>query len=358
LLDGGRAPDGTPYLVMEYIDGEPIDAYCDRRRLAPEERIALVRTVCAAVHYAHQNLIVHRDLKPNNILITPQGVPKLLDFGIAKLLDTRQSAATLAVTHAEYRVMTPAHASPEQVRGDVITTASDIYVLGVLLYELLCGRRPFQLLGASLLEMERIICEQEAPSPSEMVSLTARASPELLNDVVACRSTTPARLQKFLRGEVDSIIGMAMRKDPERRYSSAEQLAADLDRHLGGKPVLASKDTWLYRTRKFVGRHKRSLRSRLSRRSASHTSATSPPPSARVRNRFRRSWSSCSSSPIRRAAAARRSPRASCSTLARDASASDSRTSPRRAQHCSARSARCTRVSVSMRTQCRCWKKD
>jgi serine/threonine protein kinase/Tfp pilus assembly protein PilF len=256
LLDGGRAPDGTPYLVMEYIDGEPIDAYCDRRRLSPEERIALLRTVCAAVHYAHQNLIVHRDLKPNNILITPQGVPKLLDFGIAKLLDTRQSAQTLTVTHAEYRVMTPAHASPEQVRGDTITTASDIYVLGVLLYELLCGRRPFQLLGASLLEMEKIICEQEAPTPSEMVARTARESPELLTDVVACRSTTPPRLQKYLRGDVDNIIGMAMRKDPERRYSSAEQLAADLDYHLSGKPVIASKDTWLYRTRKFVGRHK------------------------------------------------------------------------------------------------------
>lgn len=256
LLDGGRAPDGTPYLVMEYIDGEPIDAYCDRRRLAPEERIALVRTVCAAVHYAHQNLIVHRDLKPNNIMITAQGVPKLLDFGIAKLLDTRHSAQTLTVTHAEYRVMTPAHASPEQVRGDVITTASDIYVLGVLLFELLCGRRPFHLVGASLLEMERIICEQEAPIPSEMVARTERESPELITDIVACRSTTPARLQKQLRGEIDSIIGMAMRKDPERRYSSAEQLAADLDRHLDGKPVLASKDTWIYRTRKFVGRHK------------------------------------------------------------------------------------------------------
>ncbi|HKR34787.1 MAG TPA: serine/threonine-protein kinase [Steroidobacteraceae bacterium] len=255
LLDGGRAPDGTPYLVMEYIDGEPIDAYCDRRRLAPEERIALVRTVCTAVQYAHQNLIVHRDLKPNNILITPQGVPKLLDFGIAKLLDTRQSAQTLTVTHAEYRVMTPAHASPEQVRGDVITTSSDIYVLGVLLYELLCGQRPFRLVGASLLEMERIICEQEAPTPSEMTARAARESPDLFASVVACRSTTPARLQKYLRGDIDNIVGMAMRKDPERRYSSAEQLAADLERHLDGKPVLASKDTWLYRTRKFIGRH-------------------------------------------------------------------------------------------------------
>src|SRR5688572_22373654 len=256
LLDGGRTADGTPYLVMEYIDGEPIDIYCNRRRLPLQTRIELIRKVCAAVHYAHQNLIVHRDLKPSNILITPEGVPKLLDFGIAKLLDTRHSAQTLTVTHAEYRVMTPAHASPEQVRGDVITTASDIYVLGVLLYELLCGRRPFQLLGASLLEMERIICEQEAPTPSEMVARTARESPELLTDIVASRSTTQARLQKFLRGEIDSIIGMAMRKDAERRYSSAEQLAADLERHLDGKPVLASKDTWLYRTRKFVGGHK------------------------------------------------------------------------------------------------------
>src|SRR5687768_10968338 len=174
LLDGGRAPDGTPYLVMEYIDGEPIDTYCDRRRLGLDARLALVRTICTAVHYAHQNLIVHRDLKPNNILITPDGVPKLLDFGIAKLLDARHSTHTLAVTHFEYRVMTPAHASPEQVRGDVITTASDIYVLGVLLYELLCGRRPFQLLGTTLLEMEQIICEQEAPTPSEMVGRTAR----------------------------------------------------------------------------------------------------------------------------------------------------------------------------------------
>jgi eukaryotic-like serine/threonine-protein kinase len=255
LLDGGRTGDGTPYLVMEYIEGEPIDTYCNRRRLPIEARIQLIRTVCTAVHYAHQNLIVHRDLKPNNILITAQGVPKLLDFGIAKLLDTRQSAQTLAVTHAEYRVMTPAHASPEQVRGDVITTASDIYVLGVLLYEQLCGRRPFQLIGASLLDMERIICDEEAPPPSAMVEHSARESLELIDDIVTCRATTPARLVKQLRGDLDNIVGMAMRKEPERRYSSAEQLAADLDRHLTGQPVLAAKDTWLYRTKKFVGRH-------------------------------------------------------------------------------------------------------
>ncbi|MBB6095039.1 serine/threonine-protein kinase [Povalibacter uvarum] len=255
LLDGGRAPDGTPYLVMEYIDGEPIDAYCDRRRLTLAERIALVRTVCSAVHYAHQNLIVHRDLKPNNILITASGEVKLLDFGIAKLLDTRHSAHTLAMTHIDYRVMTPAHASPEQVRGDTITTASDVYVLGVLLYELLCGRKPFHLVGSRLTDMERIICEQEAALPSAMVDRTASESQQTLASIVATRSTTPTRLRKELRGDLDNIVMMAMRKNPSRRYNSAEQLSADLQRHLDGEPVIATSDRWIYRTRKFVARH-------------------------------------------------------------------------------------------------------
>lgn len=255
LLDGGRAPDGTPYLVMEYIDGEPIDSYCDRRQLGLEARLALVRTVCAAVHYAHQNLIVHRDLKPNNILITPSGVPKLLDFGIAKLLDTRQSLHTLAVTHMDYRVMTPAHASPEQIRGDVITTASDIYVLGVLLYELLTGRRPFQLIGTRISDLEKIICEQSPLPPSAMVAKTLQESPGLADDIAACRSTTPARLIRDLKGDLDNIVLMAMRKDATRRYESARQLSTELERHANGQPVVATRDTWLYRTRKFVGRH-------------------------------------------------------------------------------------------------------
>lgn len=255
LLDGGRAPDGTPYLVMEYIQGEPIDAYCDRQRLTLAERIGLVRAVCSAVQYAHRNLIVHRDLKPNNILITPDGNPKLLDFGIAKLLDARQLPQTLAVTHYEYRVMTPAHASPEQVRGDVITTASDIYVLGVLLYELLCGQRPFQLGGTSFSEMERIVCEEQPLAPSTAFARTVQHSPGLAAEIASFRSTSPARLQKQLEGDLDDIVAMAMRKDPERRYSSAEQLAADLERHLSGQPVLATRDTWVYRAGKFVRRH-------------------------------------------------------------------------------------------------------
>jgi serine/threonine protein kinase/tetratricopeptide (TPR) repeat protein len=255
LLDGGRAPDGTPYLVMEYIDGEPIDRYCDRHRLDLNARIALVRTVCKAVHYAHQNLVVHRDLKPNNILVTADGVPKLLDFGIAKLLETRQSLHTLAVTHMDYRVMTPAHASPEQIRGDAITTASDIYVLGQLLYELLTGRRPFQLEGSRITDLERIVCEQDPPPPSAMAANTNAESPELAYEIAACRSTTPARLARDLKGDLDNIILMAMRKDAERRYRSAEQLALDLEHHAKGEPVTATRDTWTYRTGKFVRRH-------------------------------------------------------------------------------------------------------
>ncbi len=255
LLDGGRAPDGTPYLVMEYIDGEPIDVYCDRHRFDLNARLKLVHTICSAVHYAHQNLIVHRDLKPNNILITADGTPKLLDFGIAKLLDARPSLHTLAVTHMDYRVMTPAHASPEQVRGDAITTASDIYVLGVLLYEILTGQRPFHLLGNRMTDLERIICEQEPLPPSAMIAKTLAETPELAHDIAACRSTTPARLERDLKGDIDNIILMAMRKDAARRYRSAEHLALDLERHWLGQPVTATRDTWFYRTGKFVRRH-------------------------------------------------------------------------------------------------------
>jgi serine/threonine protein kinase/tetratricopeptide (TPR) repeat protein len=255
LLDGGRASDGTPFLVMEYIEGEPIDSYCDRRQLTIEARIRLVQQVCAAVHYAHQNLVVHRDLKPNNILVTESGDLKLLDFGIAKLLEPKQSAQTVAMTHMDYRVMTPAHASPEQIRGETITTASDIYVVGVLLYGLLCGRRPFQLVGTTLGEMERIVCEQSPLAPSALLAKTAQDTPELLHDIAACRSTTAARLRKQLHGELDNIVLMAMRNDPERRYSSAEQLATDLQRYLQREPVLATKDTWRYRAGKFVRRY-------------------------------------------------------------------------------------------------------
>lgn len=251
LFDGGTTTDGTPYIVMEYIDGEPIDTYCDKRRLPIEGRLRLFRTVCSAVHRAHQNLIVHRDLKPSNILVTADGIPKLLDFGIAKLLDDQPMMHTMAVTQADYRVMTPDHASPEQIRGEPVTTASDIYVLGVLLYELLCGYRPFSIKARRLAELERAICEDTPTSPSEAIASRATG----VDEVAADRGVSAAKLRRQLSGDLDNIIAMAMRKEPQRRYSSAEQLSADIAFYLEGKPVLARADTWAYRASKFVQRH-------------------------------------------------------------------------------------------------------
>lgn len=253
LLDGGALPDGSAYIVMEYIDGVAIDEFCDSHRLDLNARLKLFQTVCAAVHYAHQNLIVHRDLKPSNILVTAAGVPKLLDFGIAKLLDDRQAARhTLAVTQADIRFMTPDHASPEQIRGQAITTSSDVYVLGVLLYKLLCGTSPFFISSMRLSEIERAICEKDPLPPSQMVS--ANESPES-NSVAGARATSAKRLRRALDGDLNNIVLMAMRKEPERRYGSAEQLAADIQRFLDGMPVMARRDTVSYRTSKFVKRH-------------------------------------------------------------------------------------------------------
>ncbi len=250
LFDGGTTTDGTPYIVMEYVDGEPIDIYCDSRALSVEQRLRLFQIVCSAVHRAHQNLIVHRDLKPSNIMVARDGTPKLLDFGIAKMLDDRQMMHTMAVTQHDYRVLTPDHASPEQIRGDLITTASDTYVLGVVLYELLCGCKPFALQGNRLGELERAICEETPPPPSIVVQ--AREDGPA---IARLRGVSPARLRRELAGDLDNIVLMAMRKEAERRYSSVEQFAADIQRHLDGMPVLARADAWSYRAGKFLKRH-------------------------------------------------------------------------------------------------------
>jgi len=245
LLDGGVTPEGQPFFVMEYVDGKPIDKYCEEKRLGIRERLQLFRDVCAAVQYAHQHLIVHRDLKPGNILVTPEGDVKLLDFGIAKLL--RQSdeiAATLTMTGMH--VMTPEYASPEQVRGASVTTATDVYSLGVVLYELLTGTRPFHLKERLLGEMERIICEQEPTKPSTAVM---KAGASTIGD------TKPERLRRALSGDLDNIVLLALRKEPQRRYSSAEALSEDMRRYLDGEPVRAHPPTFTYRSAKFIRRH-------------------------------------------------------------------------------------------------------
>ncbi len=246
LLDGGTREDGTPFVVMELVDGLPIDEYARRHDLGLSDRIAVFRKVCAAVQYAHQRLVVHRDLKPSNILVQPDGTPKLLDFGIAKLLDSEAPAMT--VTARTW--MTPEYASPEQVRAERVSTASDVYSLGAVLYELLTGRRPYDFSTRNAAEIERIVCETVPAQPSQAVA--EDGGPE-------DAGTTPSVPSRRLRGDLDNIVLMALRKEPERRYGSAGELADDLERFENGLPVRSRPDTLGYRSRKFIRRHRWSV---------------------------------------------------------------------------------------------------
>jgi serine/threonine-protein kinase len=245
LLDGGTTTEGLPYFVMDYVEGLPIDQYCERHASAVNERLQLFQTVCVAVSHAHRSLIVHRDIKPANILVTAEGVPKLMDFGIAKLLPSAPmgEAAPTGTAFA----FTPAYASPEQVRGERVTTSTDVYSLGVVLYELLTGRSPYRVKTHASVEVLRAICEQEPEKPSTGITRRAADHPE--------PPTARDKDRRRLRGDLDSIVLKALRKEPLQRYVSVDALSEDIQRHLDRRPVAARRGTTTYRAGKFVRRH-------------------------------------------------------------------------------------------------------
>jgi serine/threonine-protein kinase len=246
LLDGGTAADGRPYVVLERVEGRPIDSFCDETGLGVDGRLGLFLRVCDPVQYAHQRLVVHRDLKPGNILVTADGTPKLLDFGIAKLLGAEDGVHTAT----GLRAFTPRYASPEQVRGETITTASDVYSLGVVLYELLTGRSPYRVDSTAPHELARAVVEEEPQAPSLAIRRAASAADDESDLGV------PAGSHRRLRGDLDTIVLKALDKEPARRYGSVQELRSDIERHRSGLPVQARPDTLLYRSRKFVLRNR------------------------------------------------------------------------------------------------------
>ena len=263
LLDGGSTEDGLPYFVMEYVAGDPIDIYCDRHKLKVADRLELFRTVCAAVEYAHRSGIAHRDLKPGNILVTGEGTAKLLDFGIAKLLRAAEDE-TVYITRTGLHLMTPEYASPEQIRGEAITALSDVYSLGVILYELLTGHRPYRMGSRLFHEIVRVICEEPPTRPSTAVGLTEKrpgvrdSEPVTVTpDMVSrARDASPAELRRQLSGDLDNVLLKSLSKEPLGRYRSADQMSEDIRHHLQGEPVLATSETLLYRIGKSLQRYR------------------------------------------------------------------------------------------------------
>jgi eukaryotic-like serine/threonine-protein kinase len=251
LFDGGKTLDGLPYLIMEFIEGTPITDYCDENKLNIKLRLELFQTVCSAVHYAHQNLIVHRDLKPGNILVTKEGRVKLLDFGIAKLMDETAELENVKLTQTKMWHLTPEYASPEQIKGANITTGSDIYSLGVLLYEIISGETPYKFTNSTPVGISKSIDETNIIKPSEKVKQTIKNSENSEQ-----RKNEIQKKIKLLKGDLDNIILKAMHKDPSQRYSSVQGLVNDIERYFNGMPVLARKDTYAYRFVKFVQRHR------------------------------------------------------------------------------------------------------
>jgi non-specific serine/threonine protein kinase/serine/threonine-protein kinase len=248
LIDGGSAPDGSPYLVMEYVAGKPLLQYCDEKRLGIDERLGLFLTVCDAVQFAHQRLVVHRDLKSDNILVTEDGSPRLLDFGIAKLTSREAGDVPVTATAPMQRMLTPDYASPEQVRGELVTVASDVYSLGVVLYELLTGARPLRFETRTPEEILRVVAQEDPKPPSAVIARASETAP--------LRGETPTRLRRHLAGDLDYITLKALEKDPARRYGSADQLARDIRRYLDKLPVLARGRTTAYLFSRLVRRHR------------------------------------------------------------------------------------------------------
>ncbi|HEV8216486.1 MAG TPA: serine/threonine-protein kinase, partial [Gemmatimonadaceae bacterium] len=251
LLDVGETTDGRPYLAMEFVEGVQLTDYCDARRMMIDERLRLFRSVCDGARYAHQNLVVHRDLKPSNILVTDAGVPKLLDFGIAKVLAAESASGAKTDAGAGSQALTPGYASPEQLEGAATTTTSDVYALGVILYELLAGKRPYHVSGRSRQEVLQLI-RQSRPAPPSEAALAESATSNVAGD----RRTTPVRLRARLSGDLDAIVLRAMAPTVEDRYASVEQLAADIDRSLSWQPVSARPRSAGYIARRFVRRHR------------------------------------------------------------------------------------------------------